>query len=57
MYNAPHLDDITALLDRYGVKYVVVGELERKEYQAAGLEKFAQLPVAFTHGGLTIYQR
>ena len=57
MYNALSLDGITALLDRYRVKYVVVGGLERKEYQAAGLEKFAQLQVAFAHDGLTIYQR
>jgi len=57
MYNAPTLEDITALLDRYHVKYVVVGELERKDYQAAGLEKFAGLTVAFAHGGTTIYQR
>ena len=51
MYNASTLDDITPLLDRYHVKYVAVGELERKDYQAAGLEKFAQLTVAFSHGG------
>lgn len=57
MYNASTLDDITPLLDRYHVKYVAVGELERKDYQAAGLEKFAQLTVAFSHGGTTIYQR
>ncbi len=57
MYNAERLEDIAPLLDHYQVKYVVVGELERKEYQAAGVEKFAQLPVAFAHGGLVIYQR
>jgi hypothetical protein len=39
------------------VRYVVVGELERKDYQAPGLAKFAPLTVAFTQGGTTIYQR
>ena len=57
MYNAPTLADAQALLDRYEVKYIVVGELERKDYQAAGLAKFAQLPVAFSHGGTTVYRR
>lgn len=57
MYNASTLEDITPLLDRYHVKYVVVGDVERKDYQSAGLAKFAQLPVAFSHGGTTIYAR
>lgn len=57
MYNAASLAEITPLLDRYHVKYIVVGELERKDYRPAGLEKFAQLPVAFTRGTTTIYQR
>jgi YYY domain-containing protein len=57
MYNAPALAEINALLDRYQVRYVVVGEIERKDYQAAGLAKFAELPVAFSRGGTTIYQR
>jgi len=57
MYNAPTLADAQALLDHYEVRYIVVGELEHKDYQAAGLAKFAQLPVAFTHGGTTIYRR
>ncbi len=57
IYNAPTLEEVTALLDRYQVKYIVVGELERKDHQAAGLEKFAQLPVAFARGSTTIYRR
>jgi len=57
MYNAPTLDEIAPLLDRYHVQYVVVGDVERKDYQAAGLAKFAQLKTAFSHGGTTIYER
>jgi len=57
MYNSPDLEDITPLLDRYQVRYVVVGDVERKDYQAAGLAKFAQLNPVFSHGGTTIYQR
>lgn len=57
MYNAPTLADAQKLLDHYKVRYIVVSELERKEYQATGLAKFAALPVAFAHGGTTIYRR
>ena len=57
MYNAPALEDIAPLLDRYHVQYVVVGDVERKDYQAAGLAKFAQLTPVFSHGGTTIYRR
>ncbi len=55
IYNAKGLDEVTSLLDKYHVKYIAVGELERKDYK--GVEKFASLPVAFTHGATTIYQR
>ena len=57
LYNAPTLEAVAGLLDQYHVKYLVVGEIERKDYQAAGLEKFAALRVAFAHGGTTIYER
>jgi YYY domain-containing protein len=57
IYNAPTLDEVRSLLDSYGVRYIVVGELERKDYQAAGLQKFQQLKVAFSQGGTTVYER
>lgn len=57
MYNAATLDEIKPLLDQYKVRYIVVGDLERKDYRPAGLEKFAQLKVAFAKDGTTIYER
>ena len=57
IYNAATLDEVNALLDRYKVKYVAVGEVERKDYRPSGLEKFQQLKVAFARGGTTIYER
>ena len=57
IYDAPSLADAQALLDRYQVKYIVVGELERRDYQAAGLAKFTQLSPVFSHGGTAIYRR
>jgi YYY domain-containing protein len=57
MYNAATLEEITPLLDQYHVKYIVVGELERKDYPEAGLQKFNTLRVVFTRGDTTIYER
>ena len=57
MYNDPSLAAIEPLLDRYHVRYVVVGELERKDYSPAGVEKFAALDVAFRSGNTVIYSR
>ena len=57
LYNAPTLAEVANLLDRYHVQYIVVGELERKDYQAAGVAKFTELPVAFSQGGTTLYRR
>ena len=42
--------------DRYGVRFILVGDVERAEHPA-GLEKFASLPVAFKSGGTVVYRR
>ncbi len=57
MYNAPTLAEIQPLLDKYGVRYVLVGDIEREDYQPAGLQKFAELEVAFRSGQTVIYRR
>jgi YYY domain-containing protein len=57
IYNATNLEDVNGLLDRYRVRYIVVGELERKDYKASGLEKFKALKVAFASNGTTLYER
>ena len=56
IYNAPTLDEVAPLLDSYHVQYIIVGELERKDYPH-GVEKFASLPVAFRHGNTVVYRR
>jgi YYY domain-containing protein len=57
IYNAPTLAEIEPLLERYDVRYILIGELERKDYQASGLQKFDALEVAFRSGPTIIYRR
>lgn len=57
IYNAPTLAEVQPLLDRYKVRYILVGEYERRDYQASGLQKFDALDVAFRSGQTIIYKR
>ena len=42
-YNTPSQQSATEFLKRYGVQYIIVGQLERIWYQAPGIAKFQQL--------------
>ncbi len=42
-YDSPSLATAIAFLRRYQVQYIIVGGLERRYYQAAGIEKFQQM--------------
>ncbi len=55
IYAAPSLAEVEALLRKYRVRYIVVGELERRDFRREALEKFAALPVAFSSGQTTVY--
>jgi uncharacterized membrane protein len=55
IYNAPTIAEVQPLLDRYGVGYIVVGDLEREKHRA-GLQKFAALEEVFRSGGTVIYR-
>ena len=57
IYSAPTLAEVQTFLDAYKVKYIAVGELERKEYPPTGLAKFAELKKVFERGGTAIYER
>ncbi len=42
-YNTLSLTKARQILERYGVKYIIVGQLEQAYYEAAGLSKFPAL--------------
>jgi YYY domain-containing protein len=62
LFGDPSLVTARKILDRYGVKYVYVGELEKAYYPAESLAKFDQmtqegaLRVAYQNPGVTIYE-
>lgn len=56
MYGATTLEEVQPLLERYQVRYIIVGDLEREKHRA-GLEKFAALQPVFKSGGTVIYRR
>jgi YYY domain-containing protein len=56
IYGATTLTEVQPLLDRYKVRYIIVGDLEREKHRA-GIEKFAELEPVFRSGGTVIYRR
>jgi uncharacterized membrane protein len=61
LYQTNSWDEAKAILDKYGIKYVYVGNLERARYNddqgnRVDEDKFKQhLPVVFNQGSVTIY--
>ncbi|HEV2122285.1 MAG TPA: DUF2298 domain-containing protein, partial [Chloroflexota bacterium] len=60
IYNDPSPSRVIPLLEKYGVRYIFVGDLERAYYTASGIAKFDQMsdllrPV-YQQGGVTIYE-
>jgi len=42
-YNTPDVEEAMKFLRRYNVQYIIVGEMERGRYEAAGIAKFAEM--------------
>ncbi|MCL4300731.1 MAG: hypothetical protein KJ077_33650 [Anaerolineae bacterium] len=58
LYNSSDVRQTQALLDKYGITYVIVGATERERYSPQGLNKFEQfMDVAFQQEDTTIYRR
>lgn len=57
VYRDAPVENIRAILDRYRIQFVVVGDLERKTYQDSVNARFEGiLPVAFRSGTTVIYR-
>jgi len=56
-YNTTSLAEAKAILDKYNVQYVYVGDFERATYEEAGLAKFVGLgKIVFRQDKVTIYE-
>jgi uncharacterized membrane protein len=56
LYQTSDANVMTDIARKYKITFVIVGDLERQQYNGPGLEKFASLPVAFQSGAVTIYR-
>jgi YYY domain-containing protein len=58
LYSTTDVEEALTLLDRYDIRYVYVGPVERSRYPAEGLAKFAGLmDVVYEADGVVIYRR
>ena len=61
LYNTPSTNEAQAILDKYGVSYIYVGDLERAYYWPEGIAKFEQmasdgrLEIVYQNSAVTIY--
>ena len=61
-FSTTRASEAAAFLDKYNVRYIYVGDHERKVHPAAGLEKFERmaadgdLAVAYRNETVTIYE-
>jgi YYY domain-containing protein len=57
LYNSLDPQVALTLLDKYDIRYVYVGPVERSKYDPRGLEKFARfMDVVYQQGAVTIYR-
>jgi YYY domain-containing protein len=57
IYNSTDLGEARSLLQEFGVRFVIVGDIERARYTAEGLAKFEQMcATAFQSGNSAIYR-
>jgi len=56
LYRTASMDEVGQIVDKYGVTYIYVGDLERSTYGEEALRKFSSLPIAFQSGSVTVYQ-
>lgn len=58
LYSSVDKREVLTLLDKYDIRYVYVGPLEREQYPVEGLAKFAgMMGTVYESGGVVIYKR
>jgi uncharacterized membrane protein len=58
LYSSVNQEEVLTLLDKYDIRYVYIGPLEREQYPVEGLSKFADLmDTVYDSGGVVIYKR
>lgn len=58
LYSSVNVEEVLTLLEKYDIRYVYVGPLERSQYPVEGLAKFAgMLDTVYEAGGVVIYRR
>jgi YYY domain-containing protein len=60
-YNDRNIESTVTFLRKYGVKYIILGELEQQSYEADGLKKFSQFDgifwkTVYDESGVKIYE-
>jgi YYY domain-containing protein len=56
IYEAPDMDEVHKILDKYNVRYIIVGKLEREKYKVLQEARLATLgTVAFRSGDTVVY--
>ena len=58
-YNTTNLDDAARFLEKYHVKYIIVGQMEKGMYSADGIAKFSEAAGGAEYGNLwkCVYDR
>jgi len=56
IYDSEDYNSIVPLLEKYKIKYIFIGEEEKKKYSASGLAKFDSSKIVFSNKSVSIYK-
>ncbi len=56
LYTTTDQAEMDRIVKKYGITFVIVGDVERQLYPGPGMDKFQSMPVAAQYGAVTIYR-
>ncbi len=56
IYSSRDLETVKPLLEKYNIEYILVGSLERKDYEEEALKKFKALKPVYSSGNTVLYK-